>query len=198
MAGILKQLKRPRKKVAVKPSDISEFEHKTKIMYLPNPVVRSFPIQHFEHSKTLNWKNDKLKTDKWQMTTDETTPWIQDWIRLNVSLFHFFHLENRATLQQWTVTTNSHWHMSFLVFACVFRWHRGPGEFLRRGPRGEPLAAVRQQQPPCEWAAVGFSAVCGEDSLWLLLVAEVRRVGPCWGGGFSRRRWWTAWLDGSK
>lgn len=86
-------------------------------------------------------------------------------------------------------TRNTHRHNFYLYFllnvcvrvfrmylCCVFRWHWGSRGCVCRGSRGESLAAVRQQQPTSQSGAVGLSALCGENTLGLLLMAEVKRT----------------------
>lgn len=38
------------------------------------------------------------------------------------------------------------------------------------------MVTVRQQQPTSFSGAVGLSALCGENTLWLLFMAEVKRI----------------------
>lgn len=44
---------------------------------------------------------------------------------------------------------------------------------------GKQLAAVRQHQPASDGGALGLSALCGENALGLLLLAEVKRAFRC-------------------
>lgn len=57
------------------------------------------------------------------------------------------------------------------------RWHPGSRGGVCRWSWGKSLAAVWQQQTPPESGAVGLTAVCGENPLGLLLLAEVK---PRW------------------
>ena len=61
-----------------------------------------------------------------------------------------------------------------MYLRCALRWYRGTRGPVRRGSRGESLAAVRQQPPASEPGAVGLSVLCGKDTLGILLVAEVK------------------------
>lgn len=182
MAGILKQLKRPRKKVSVKPSEISEQKLSAKCTHSCCSVF--FQSINFSiRSPTINEIHHEVQSNGSFPIKGAARPEYKYTFTLHEKIFptvFFLHLatgqlSNSGQSPQ-THASPYKWAVCDRVFACLFRWRRGSRGVVCWGSRGEPLAAVRQQQPPSKSGAVGFSAVCGEDTLWLRLVAEVKRA----------------------
>lgn len=83
--------------------------------------------------------------------------------------FPLFMSTNSLILIQFSPLTN----------ICQFcRWPEGVGRHRSRRPAGQPLAAVQQQQPAALAEGLGQLRVCGEDSLGILLLAEVPAGNP--------------------
>lgn len=79
------------------------------------------------------------------------------------------------------LSTNSLILIQILPFTNICQFCRQPegvGRHRSRRPAGQPVAAIQQQQPAALAAGLGRLRVCGEDSLGILLLAEVPARNP--------------------